>query len=109
MGEELWYVKLANGLFAPDTAANRAMPGATVFGNPSDNRLLDVFVDKALGCTPMLGPDVQDAGHLVPSLPTNELQARVHQAAPLALVPANDRWGRHSAARVWPCPSCPPA
>ena len=84
------YVKLANGLFASDTAANRALPGATVFGNPSDNRLLDVFVDKALGCTPMLVPDVQDAGNLVPSLPTNELQARAYQAAPLALVPLGD-------------------
>ncbi len=82
------YVKLANGLFASDTAANRA--GGTVFGNPSDNRLLDVFVDAALGCTPWLVPDVQDAGHLVPSLPTNELQARAHQAAPLAMVPLGD-------------------
>jgi hypothetical protein len=84
------YVKLANGQFASDTAANRALPGATIFGNPSDNRLLDVFVDAALACTPWLVPDMQDAGHLVPSLPTNELQARAHQAAPLALVPLGD-------------------
>src|SRR5258708_34729711 len=39
---------------------------------------------------PWLVPDVQDAGHLVPSWPTNELQARAHQAAPLALVPLGD-------------------
>jgi hypothetical protein len=84
------YVKLANGLFASDTAANRALPGATVFGNPSDNRLLDAFVDKALGCTPWLVPDLQDGGNLVPTLPTNELHARANQAFPIALVPLGD-------------------
>jgi hypothetical protein len=86
------YVKLANGLFASDTAANRAAAGATVFGNPSDNRLLDAFVDKALACTPWLVPDVQDGNNPVPTLPTNELQAGAHQAPPLALVPLGDEF-----------------
>jgi len=84
------YVMLANGSFASDTAANRAQSGATILGNPSDNGLLTGFVDPALGCTPWLVPDAQDAGHMVPSLPTDELQARASQAQPIALVPLGD-------------------
>ncbi|PYX90978.1 MAG: hypothetical protein DMG67_11775 [Acidobacteria bacterium] len=85
------YLKTPGGLLAQNTAANlAALPGSTTFGNPSDNRLLDVFIDPALGCTPWTSPDITNPGHNSPSLPLNELQARAHQAAPVALIPAGD-------------------
>ena len=59
-------------------------------GNPSDNRLVDVALDGALGCTPWKAPDLADPGQMVPALPLNELQARARQASPVALVPAGD-------------------
>ncbi|HMK21237.1 MAG TPA: hypothetical protein VK466_02825 [Terriglobales bacterium] len=65
-------------------------PGATSLGNPSDNRLVDVALDGALGCTPWKAPDLADPGQMVPALPLNELQARALQASPVALVPAGD-------------------
>jgi len=64
--------------------------GATTLGNPSDNRLVDIALDGALGCTPWKAPDLADPGQMVPALPLNELQARAFQASPVALVPAGD-------------------
>src|SRR6202043_3836302 len=58
--------------------------------NGSDNRLLAVALDGALGCTPWMAPDLADPGQMLPALPLNELQAAAHQAAPVALVPAGD-------------------
>jgi len=82
------YLALANGTTAQDTAANRALlPQATVIGNPSDNRLLDTFVDVAIGCQAWTAPDLADPGHSVPALALNELQASAHQQTPVALVP----------------------
>jgi hypothetical protein len=76
---------------AQDTAANRAqLAGNLARGNPSDNRLLDVFIDGALGCTPWTAPDLADPGASVPALPLNELQAAAFQASPIALVPLGD-------------------
>jgi hypothetical protein len=76
---------------AQDTQANlAAFPSATVLGNPSDNRLVDVALDGALGCTPWKAPDLADPGQMVPALPLNELQARAFQRAPIALVPLGD-------------------
>lgn len=65
-------------------------PDAVTLGNPSDNRLVDVALDGALGCTPWKAPDLADPGQMVPSLPLNELQARARQRFPVALVPAGD-------------------
>jgi hypothetical protein len=85
------YLARASGRTAQDTAANRALlPQATVLGNPSDNRLLDIFVDAALGCGAWTAPDLADPGQSVPALALNELQARVHQRTPVALVPLGD-------------------
>jgi len=84
------YLFTADGRVAQNTAANRAALAATARGNPSDNRLLDVFIDGALGCTPWKVPDLADAGAPVPALPLNELQAAKFQAAPVALVPLGD-------------------
>ena len=76
---------------AQKTQVNIAQfPGATSLGNPSDNRLVDVALDGALGCTPWKVPDLADPGQMVPALPLNELQARALQASPVALVPLGD-------------------
>jgi hypothetical protein len=65
-------------------------PTAPTLGNPSDNRLVDVALDGALGCTPWKAADLADPGQLVPALALNELQARADQISPVALVPAGD-------------------
>ena len=85
------YLATAQGLIAQNTQQNRMLlPGAKVFANPSDERLLDVFIDPALGCAPMMAPDLADGGNLVPALALNELQAGAHQLSPVALVPLLD-------------------
>ena len=58
--------------------------------NGSDNRLLDVALDGALGCTPLMAPDLAHPGQMTTALPLNELQAAAQQATPLALVPRGD-------------------
>jgi len=79
-----------DGLFAQNTAANAAtLVGAKKFGNPSDNGLLNRFVDPALGCTPWKAADLADPGQTVPALPLNELQAR-YRVDFQALIPAGD-------------------
>jgi hypothetical protein len=81
---------------AQKTQTNSGMfPDAQTLGNPSDNRLVDVALDGALGCTPWKAPDLADPGQMVPSLPLNELQARAWQASPVALVPAGNPMTLH--------------
>jgi hypothetical protein len=76
---------------AQRTQANLALfPAAASLGNPSDNRLVDVALDGALGCAPWKAPDLADPGQMVPALPLNELLARARQASPVALVPLGD-------------------
>jgi hypothetical protein len=85
------YLVSPHGHIAQLTAANKAAhPTATTLGNPSDNRLTDVFVEPALGCKPWTAPDLADAGAQTPALPLNELQARSFQQAPVATIPAGD-------------------
>jgi hypothetical protein len=85
------YLISAGGQLAQNTAANAfALAGATVLGNPSDNGLVDRFLDPDLGCTPWKVADLADPGQLVPGLALNELQARAHQRSPVALIPAGD-------------------
>jgi hypothetical protein len=84
------YLVTSSGM-AQKTQANLALfPGATSLGNPSDNRLVDIALDGALGCTPWKAPDLADPGQMLPALPLNELQARALQASPVALVPAGN-------------------
>lgn len=83
------YLVTTTGQTAQNTAANRAALGTNLAKNPSDERLL-TLVDAAIGCTPYEAPDLADNGNPVPALPLNELQAAASQAAPSALVPAND-------------------
>ena len=85
------YLFTTNGQVAQNTAANRARLATSIArGNPSDNRLLDVFVDQALGCTPWTAPDLADPGARVPALPLNELQAAKFQRPPIARIPLGD-------------------
>ncbi len=84
------YLAAADGRTAQDTAAAAArMPGAAVLSNPSDNALVDGFVDPALGCSPWQVTDLA-TGRPGTALALDELQAAAHQAAPAALVPLND-------------------
>ncbi len=86
------YLANARGRTAQANAAGRAAlgNGATDLFNGSDNRLLDAFIDPALGCTPWTAPDGAADNQPATSLPLNELQAAANQKAPVALVPAND-------------------
>ena len=85
------YLVTANGQTAQMTTANMAALQTTQTQvNGSDNRLLAVALDGALGCTPWMAPDLANPGHMLPALPLNELQAAVQQARPVALVPVND-------------------
>jgi hypothetical protein len=85
------YLVTANGQTAQMTKANMAaLQAAQQQVNGSDNRLLAVALDGALGCTPWMAPDLADPGQMLPALPLNELQAAAQQAAPIALVPAGD-------------------
>ena len=84
------YLMTSDGM-AQKTQANIShYPDALTLGNPSDNRLVDVALDGALGCTPWKAADLADPGQMVPALPLNELQARAKQGFPVALVPAGD-------------------
>jgi len=85
------YLVTANGQTAQVTTANMtALQKTQTQVNGSDNRLLAVAMDGALGCTPWMAPDLANPGHMLPALPLNELQAARLQAPPVARVPAND-------------------
>jgi hypothetical protein len=85
------YLVTSDGRTAQYTRRNlAALTGATTLGNPSDNRLLDLFVGQALGCSAWTAPDLTDPGQLAPALPLNELQARAEQPTPVALIPGGD-------------------
>jgi hypothetical protein len=89
------YLSTGAGQTAQDTAANRAsLAGADVLFNGSDNGLLDLFVDPALGCSPWREPNLADGGTRTTALPLDEIQAAVwagrNGSGPSALVPLND-------------------
>jgi hypothetical protein len=88
------YLAEPNGQIAQDTAANRqALGGSATLFNGSDNGLIDLFIDPALGCTPWQVPNLADGGALTPALPLDELQAARYAGSrgnPAALVPLND-------------------
>ena len=81
----------ATGQTAQDTTANAArMKGATVLVNGSDNALIDYFLDPALGCTPLMAPDLGNHGVMSTSQALDELFAARNQPQAAALVPEND-------------------
>jgi len=85
------YLLTASGQTAQNNAPNTsALPGATQISNGSDNALLDVFVDPALGCKPLEAPDLSAGGAMGTSQALDELSAAKSQAAPVALIPEND-------------------
>ena len=85
------YLATANGQIAQNNAANLAsMPNAAVLSNPSDNGLLDNFIDPALGCKPWTMPNLGDNGAPGTSLALDEIQANAFPTNPSALVPLND-------------------
>jgi hypothetical protein len=89
------YLATGNGQTAQDTAANRqALGDPAILFNGSDNGLLDLFVDPALGCAPWQVPDLANGGAPAPALPLDEIQAATFtggRGQPLAaLVPLND-------------------
>jgi hypothetical protein len=85
------YLVTANGQIAQMTAANIAvLQKAQTQANGSDNRLLAVALDGALGCTPWMAPDLANPGQMLPALPLDELQAAKQQAHPIARVPEGD-------------------
>ncbi|MCL2730227.1 MAG: hypothetical protein FWE15_09415 [Actinomycetia bacterium] len=90
------YLATASGRTAQDTAANRVTLGRTsTLVNASDNGLLDLNLDPALGCQPWEAPDLADNGTPSPDLGLDELQAAAYAGkakggGPAALVPLND-------------------
>jgi len=86
------YLATAKGATAQKTPANAArLAGAEVLANPSDNALVDNFVDPTLGCTPWVAPDLAaGGGATATSIALDEIQANADQASPAALVPLND-------------------
>ena len=85
------YLISADNTLAQKTQLNiGALPGAATLGNPSDEGLVDRFLDPDLGCTPWKAPDLADPGQTVAALPLNELQAWAYQRSPVALVPKGD-------------------
>jgi hypothetical protein len=85
------YLVTNDGKTAQNTAANSvALASAAPFANGSDNRLLAVALDNALGCKPFTAPDLADPGKMVTALPLNELSAWMFQKQPTALVPLGD-------------------
>src|SRR6516164_7471063 len=72
----------ATGQTAQDNAANAArMTGANVLVNGSDNALIDNFLDPALGCTPLMAPDLANHGAMATSQALDELLAARNQPA----------------------------
>jgi len=85
------YLINGDGQTAQMNAANiAALQGVKTQANGSDNRLLAIALDGALGCTPWMAPDLANPGQMLTALPLNELQAAAHQGAPVALVPGRD-------------------
>lgn len=85
------YLATRDGRTAQSSAANASrLRGSQTLTNGSDNRLLDAFIDPALGCAPFTAPDLTNNRTPTPSLALNELQAAAHQGRPVALIPPND-------------------
>jgi hypothetical protein len=86
-----YLINPATGQTAQDTTANAArMKGAQVLVNGSDNALIDDFLDPALGCTPLMAPDLGNKGTMATSQALDELLAAKNQPTAAALIPEND-------------------
>jgi hypothetical protein len=86
------YLVTGTNEIAQGTISNTNALGANVVNtltNASDIRLIEIAMDTALGCTPMLVADLTETtvANNVPTFATAELQANTWQQAPIALVP----------------------
>lgn len=85
------YLATKDGKIAQMNAPNAAaLNNAQLLVNASDNRLISVALDSALGCKPWMAPDLADPGLLTTAQPLNEMLAAADQADPVAVVPADD-------------------
>ena len=86
------YILTTSNQIAQDTPQNRnSLSVAVILKNGSDNRLLDMFIDIAIGCTPFEAPDLVDNTIMKPSQALNEIQANMIPISSfVALVPDND-------------------
>jgi hypothetical protein len=85
------YLLTGNAQTAQATAANgKALAGAAVITNGSDDALLGHFVDPALGCTPFTTTDTTSPNGTDSSQALNTLSAVVNQRGTQALLPVND-------------------
>ena len=85
------YLVTGNGQIAQMTLTNaNTLQNAQPQTNGSDNRLLAIALDGALGCQPWMAPDLASPGQMTTALPLDELQAAARQAAPVALIPNFD-------------------
>ncbi len=86
-----YLANLGTNAIAQNSAANAAqLKGDAVLANPSDNALLSLHVDPAIGCTPWLAPVQENPGAVSPSLALDQLQAAKEQPAPAAYVELTD-------------------
>jgi hypothetical protein len=86
-----YLINPATGQTAQDNVTNAArMKGAQLVVNGSDNALVDDFLDPALGCTPLMAPDLGNKGRMGTSQALDELLAARNQPKAAALVPEND-------------------
>lgn len=70
------YLVTNTGQTAQDTQNNRAALGNVMQAvNASDNRLIAVQINAALGCTAWMAPDLANPGMMTTALPLDELQA----------------------------------
>ncbi|GHO44639.1 hypothetical protein [Ktedonospora formicarum] len=85
------YLATNDGKTAQMNTDNAAqLQGAQTLVNGSDNRLVAVALDNALGCQPWSAPDLASPGQMATSLPLNELMAAARQARPAAVIPVGD-------------------
>lgn len=91
------YLATNDGKIAQMNAVNaQQLQGAQAINNGSDNRLVAIALDNALGCKPWMAPNLEDPGQMSTSLALNELFAMVRQAPPIALIPNGDPMVLHN-------------
>ena len=91
------YLATNDGKVAQMNQANAAkLQGAQLLANASDNRLVSIALDNALGCKPWTVPDLADPGQMTTALPLNELMAAKDQTAPTAIIPNGDPMVLHN-------------
>lgn len=79
-----------------NTANTQQLQGAQAINNASDNRLVSIALDNALGCKSWMAPNLEDPGQMSTALPLNELFAAKRQGAPIALIPNGDPMVLHN-------------